>query len=81
MKNIVVAEIDGDVSDPFHARIILAYGIGKVNAVPAGELIPGNIDPLFHLRAGGGLQNYAGGFVENVLHEGRAVEFGFCKTA
>ena len=75
MQDIVIPQINGDMSHPFDTRIVLPVLVGEKQTIAPSDIRFCHVLALFHLRARGGIEQGFVALVECVLHEGGAIEF------
>ncbi len=76
MQDIVVAQIQRNVPDAFHARLVIALGVGVKEQVAAFDIVPADGNALFDLGARRHVQQDPRALIEDILHERGAVELG-----
>ena len=75
VQNIIVAKIQGNVPNPFNARFILSVFVGEKDAIPALQFTLFYVFTLLDLRARGDVKDFPCALEEDVLYEGRTIEF------
>ena len=74
VQDIIFAEVERNVSDAFHTRLVVPLRVGVEQEVSAPDILPRHGRTLFHLRAGGHVEQDPRALVEDILHERGAVE-------
>lgn len=74
VQDIVVPQVERDVADALHARLVVALRVGVEQQIPAFDVLPRDGDALCDLRARRDVEQDARARVEDILHEGGAVK-------
>lgn len=75
MQDVIIPQINGDVSHPFDAHVISPVLVSEKQTIAPLEICLCHVFSLLHLRACGGVEQRLGALIKGILHKGRAIEF------
>ena len=80
VQDVIIAEIDCNVSNSFHARFILSAFVGKIDTVASFQFAFFDELSLFDLCSCSNVKKLARAFIKGVLNERGTVEFIYRKA-